>query len=300
MTRRLLGWTTLALAVILGYLATGLVVVASGEMAVVRRFGRVITPAWPPGLHLGAPIGCDTVTRIRTDEVRRVTIGLVATPGPTDEPGAGEFLTGDLNLVRAQATLQYRVADPIAFALRADGVEPLLARVAEASLSRALAHQEIDATLRDQRAAIAVEAAQMIHDRASHLGLGIDVLGLSLTDARPPSEVAADFAAAQAASSEHDRRINEARSYAATTATKVEAQARARVELARARADRLLALSRSRAARFLALQAEVQNARPLTIRRLYLDALREILPKVRRKVVLTPEEPVDLSVFGPE
>ena len=52
------------------------------------------------------------------------------------------------------------------------------------------------------------------------------ILGVSLTDARPPAEVAPDFAAAQSARSEHDRRINEARTYAATTVTEADSPPR--------------------------------------------------------------------------
>ena len=28
------------------------------------------------------------------------------------------------------------------------------------------------------------------------------------------------------------------------------------------------------------------------------DALRDLLPRVRRKLILTPEEPIDLSILG--
>ncbi len=49
---------------------------------------------------------------------------------------------------------------------------------------------------------------------------------MSLTDARPPTEVEADFAAAQSAESERDRRINEAKSYDETTTTAARAAAR--------------------------------------------------------------------------
>ena len=58
---------------------------------------------------------------------------------------------------------------------------------------------------------------------------------MSLTDARPPAEVAPDFAAAQAAQSERDRRINEARTFAATTRAAAQAEAQARLDRARAR-----------------------------------------------------------------
>ena len=239
-------WWFLALGLLsLGYLATGLVIVAPGEVAVVRRLGRVVPWAYGPGPHLGWPVGFDRVIRVRPDEVRRLPIGLAGTPGPHDEPGAGEYLTGDLNLLRAQATVQYRVADPVAFILRAAELEPLLKRLAESSLSRALARQGIDATLREGRAAVAREAEADLDRSVRRYGLGISVLGVSLTDARPPTEVAPDFAAAQSARSEHDRRVNEAKTYAATTVTAADARALARLEQARASADRTVALARS-------------------------------------------------------
>jgi membrane protease subunit HflK len=237
---------------------------------------------------------------VRTGEVRRLTIGLTGTPGALDEPGLGEFLTGDLNLLRAQATVQFRfrVDDPVAFVRRAEPVEPLLARLAESSLSRALARQGIDTTLRDGRAIAALAASDDLTRAAGQYGLGISVLSVSLTDARPPAEVAPDFAKAQSARSEHDRRVNDAKTKSATTVTQAKARAQARIEQARARADRTIALAKSRAGRFLAILAEADKARGLTVRRLYLEAVRDLLPRVRRKIVLGPEEPLDLSILG--
>lgn len=283
---------------LVGYLATGCVVIAPGEVAVVRRLGRALPSPLGPGLHLGLPYGIDRVTRVRTDDVRRLSVGLVGAPGESDEPGAGEYLTGDLNLVRARATVQYRVNDPVAFALRTEAVEPILTRLAEAGLARALAGQGVDATLRDGRAAASRAAVAEIDRSARRYGLGVAVLGLSLTNVRPPSEVADDFAAAQSARSARDRRLNEATSLAATTVSQARARAQARLELARARSDRTLALSRARAGRFLALLAEATRSRRMTTRRLYLDAVRDLLPKVRRKIVLSADEPLDLSVLG--
>src|SRR5262245_51780030 len=96
----------LALIGLAAYLATGWVVVAPGEAVVVRRLGRVLPRPWTSGPHWGWPIGIDRVTRVRTDEVRRVSVGLASTAGPGDSPDAGEYLTGDANLIRAQASVQ--------------------------------------------------------------------------------------------------------------------------------------------------------------------------------------------------
>ena len=118
--------------------------------------------------------------------------------GPDDEPGAGEYLTGDLNLLRARGIVQYRVADPVAFvAPRGDGradagptdrVEP------GARLCPARDRRRAAAGPRRGRREVEADLARSV-DR---LGLGLAILGVSLTDARPPAEVAPDFAAAQA------------------------------------------------------------------------------------------------------
>lgn len=282
----------------LAYLATGWTNIAPGEAGVVRRLGRVVSPAWGPGPHLAWPYGFDRVDRVRIDEVRRLDVGLPEATVAGSEPGAGEFLTGDLNMLRARATVQYRIADPVAYALRAEAIEPILRRLAEASLSSALASSGIDASLGEGRSAVAIAAAHDLERRAKRYGLGISLLGVILTDTRPPLEVAPDFAAAQSARADHDRRVNEAKTYAATTLTRAESLAAARLEQAHARGDRVTAIAQSKASRFVALVAELDESRSLTVRRIYLDALREMLTRVSRKVVLTPEEPIDLSIFG--
>jgi membrane protease subunit HflK len=280
------------------YLATGWVVVKPGEQVVVRRLGKALRNPWGPGPHFGLPVGIDSHTRVRTDEVRRLSVGRAGAPGSRDEPGAGEFLTGDLNIVRAEATVQYRVSDPLAFVTRSRAVEHLLERLATAELGRAFASRGIDAILREGRAETTREAERELNRAVDRLGLGFSILGISLTDARPPTEVAPEFASAQSAGSERDRRVNEAETYASTTKTAANAQSRARLEQARGRADRTLALARARADRFLALLEQTNKARASTIRRIYLDAVRELLPKVRRTLVLTPDEPLDLSILG--
>lgn len=299
MSRRVLLVLALVLTALI-YLATGWVAVGPGETVVVRRFGRLLPRPWTSGLHWVWPFGLDRVTRVRTDEVRRLTVGLASTPGAADAPDAGEYLTGDLNLLRAEATVQYRVTDPAAFATRAASLDALLLRRVEASLSRALARHGIDGVLREERAGVAREVESDLADALRREPLGVSVLGVSLTAARPPLEVAPDFAAAQAARSERDRRLNEAKTYEATTLPAARAAAQAKTDQARAYAERAVSLARSRAARFEALLTEANRARPLTVRRLYFDTLRTLLPKVRRKIVLTPDEPVDLSLFGVE
>ena len=55
------------------------------------------------------------------------------------DPAADDFLTGDLNLVTAEALVQYRVRDPAAYLFRARDIEAMLRAISEWALTRALA-----------------------------------------------------------------------------------------------------------------------------------------------------------------
>jgi membrane protease subunit HflK len=280
------------------FAAAGWCVVAPGEVVVVRRLGRVIEPPRGPGLHWLLPAGIDRIDRIRTDAVRQLSIGYAGPASVDREPSAGEVMTGDLNLLRVEATLQYRVADAVAHALRSGQAEDLLARAAEAGLVRSLASRGVDAALRSDRGRIAEEVRQELQAAADGLRLGVLILGVSLTDARPPAEVAADFAEAQAAESRRDDRINVARTYESVQLATASARGEAARESARAEANRALVTARADADRFLALLAEARRSRELTVRRLYIETVQSLLGRVRRKLILPPGDSLDLTVLG--
>lgn len=301
MSRRTVRVVSGALAlVVAGFLvlATGFEAVEPGESLLVRRLGKVVDRPMGAGLHWVIPLGIDRVDRVRIDEVRRLSIGFAGVPGPSTSPGSGEFLSGDLNLVKAEAVVQYRAADPAAFAMLGDRVEPLILGFGEAALSRALAHRAIDDALRADRLAIAAEVAEHLAEDCERFGLGLSILGVNLTEVRPPEEVRPDFAAAQSARSEAETRIRASEGHANRVQSSTASEVEAILDRSKAAADRSMILARARADRFRALAAEVNRSRELTIRRLYLDTLRDQLPAAGRMIVLSPDEALDLSILG--
>lgn len=280
--------------------ATGFCMVAPGETVVVRRLGRLVEPTWGAGLHWRFPPGIDRLDRVRSDAVRQLTIGATRENGvsPDTEPSTGEVMTGDLNLLRIQVTVQYRVARPVEFVLRSEDVEPLLLRTAESSVSRALAVRGVDAVLRSERQAIALDIERNFQEVSDHYQLGVTILGASVTDARPPSEVEADFAAAQSAESQRDRRINEAQSYNETTTALAQSKAKAILEGAHGSAERRVLTARAQADRFNVLLVEAERSRSLTMHRLYIETLQRLLAGVKNKLILPPGDAIDLTVLG--
>jgi hypothetical protein len=71
------------------------------------------------------------------------------------------------------------------------------------------------------------------------------------------------------------------------------------IDTARGRASQAVGRARGDAERFLALLPAVESDGPLVRLQLFGDAMRRLLPGLRRKLIVNTDE-VDLSVIGTE
>ena len=106
-----------SLALIALYFLTGIYTIQPGEVAVVRRFGKVIEEAGP-GMHYRWPSPIETVDVVALDLVRRI------------ETGPLQMLTGDENLISVRASIQFSVGDASAFVLSVSAPDDLVLQAA--------------------------------------------------------------------------------------------------------------------------------------------------------------------------
>jgi membrane protease subunit HflK len=295
------------LAVFLGlaaYLATGVTVVQQDEVGIVRRFGAVVADPWLPGLHWGFPWGIDRVDRLKPGQTRSLTVGapdLQAAPlARAPRPESDDFLTGDLNLVTAQAIVQYRVLDPVAFLFAAPSVEAVLGADAESALTRALVERGIDDVLTTGRAEVADRILRAVQGQADLQGLGVTIRAVRLGRVTPPVAVAPSFADAARARSDLRQSITRAEEYGDRAQADAQSQAREIADRAAGEFNRRVQVARGEADRFSRVLAETRKAPDATRRRLYLETLAELLPRFGRKVVVAPGQDLDLSLFAGE
>ncbi len=289
---------------LLGYLATGLVAVSQDEAGVVRRFGAVMAEPWGPGLHLGMPWGIDQVDRVKTGQTRTLAVGArgeTSAPMSTrPDPAGDDFLTGDLNLATVEAIVQYRVADPVRFLFGSRSVEESLSSAAGSALVRELAGRGIDNVLTSGRAEVADRVGRALQESADHLGLGVSIRAVRLGRVAPPDAVAPAFADADRARSDRRRAVVGAEEYRDRARADAEGRVVEVADRAEAHRDRLVQSARGEADRFTRVLAQAIRDPDATRRRLYLEALAELMPRFARKVVVEPGEPVDLTLFGDE
>lgn len=190
--RYLLGLLVLALG---AWLLTGVTQVQPGEVAVVRRFGRVLDDRPRPGLYIGFPWGIDRVDRVAVDRVRRVTLGYAGDSESSDITPAGQLLTGDHNLVNIQAVIDYRVNEDevVAFLIHADQVDGLIARAAETVLAEWVAGRTVDDVLLRGKGELPRWLVAQTQQRLQDYHLGVTIQDAGITHLNPPREVIAAF-----------------------------------------------------------------------------------------------------------
>ena len=283
------------------YLATGLTVLQPDEVGIVRRFGAVQHEPWDPGLHWGLPWGMDIVDRIKLNQTRTLAVGpsspadapLLRAPGPVSD----DFLTGDLNLVTAEALVQYRVRDPTAALFRTPDLAGSLSAISEWALTRDLANRGVDELLTTGRAEVALGLTREIQALSDRAGLGVSIVAIRLGRIVPPSAVAPAFADAARARSDRRQAITRAEEYRDRSQSEGRGQAREIADAAAGRFDRLVEPAHGEAARFARVLAEARKGPGPFRQRLFLETLAELLPRFRRTVIVPAGQDLDISLF---
>jgi membrane protease subunit HflK len=285
---------------------SGIYVVQPNERAVVWRCGRILPDTRKPGIHFGLPYGLDRVSRVKMFEQKRVAIGGGLDDrnrGRTAEPRRAECLAGDRNLIEVSAVVQYEIVDAKEYLTRAGDVPAAIENMATAELSSQVAAREVDDIFTTGRTDIQLRVLAALKTRLGRLeqqglGIGVQVNAVTLELDQPPQEVEPAFRDVAAAREDRQRAINEAEGYAAALRPSARGEAdRIRREAEGAAAE-TTEKARGEADRFNRMLAELAAGRDLTVRRLVLETMEEVLPRLKKIVIDERSgKPIDLGIL---
>lgn len=295
--KRSVGLLAIAL---LAYLATGVYFVQPDEQALIRRFGKVIGAPSEPGAHLGLPWGMDQVDRLKPREVKRVTIGPLDVAADAVGAAPSQFMTGDRNLVNVRATIQFTIKDPRLYRFQSAEADALVAAAAESALTQALAQQPVDLALTLGKRELGVRLAGTLQSLVDGYLLGIVIRSVDIGSVEPPAEVADAFDKVISALREREQAINQAHSFASRTLAQAQGDGQRIMDEGKGHRDRVVHQAQGESQRFESLLAEYRRSPALTSTRLYLEAMAQILPKLRSKLIIDSGSDVDLSILREE
>jgi modulator of FtsH protease HflK len=296
-------WVLFAL---LAWTATGVYIVQPSERAVVWRCGRILPNLRLPGIHFGLPWGIDRVTRLKLNEQKRVGVGLSLEDrnlGRAVDPRRAECLAGDRNMIIISAIVQYDIVDPRSYLVQTADVSLAIENLSTAELSAAIAGRDVDDILTLGRLDIQKQVLAAVRKRLAEWedegrGLGVRINALTLETVRPPQEVEEAFRDVIAAREDRQRAINEAQGVAAALIPSARGEAGRILMEAEGAARELTERARGEADRFTSVAAQLAAGRDVALRRLVLETLEEVLPRLK-KIVLDDkaQKQVDLGVF---
>lgn len=264
------------------------------EVGVVQRFGAYVRTT-EPGPHLKLPFGVEVVTKVPVQRqlkmefgFRTLRAGVRSEFAPASDAVRAEaiMLTGDLNVAIVEWIVQYRIRDPRQYLFHLRNVQQTFRDMAEATMRQVVGDHSVDEVLTIGREQIAQEAKDALQALCNLYENGIEVQQLLLQDVNPPDPVKPAFNEVNQAIQEKERAINDAWAEYNKAVPRAKGEAEQAVRSAEGYALERVNNAEGDAKRFDALYEEYRKAPAVTRKRLYLETMQEVLPRIGRKLFL--------------
>ena len=261
------------------------------EVGVVLRFGRYVR-ATDPGLRAKIPFA-ETVLKVPVQRQLKQEFGFrTMEPGIRTQYAAFDrdateesmMLTGDLNVAVVEWIVQYRVADPYLYLFKVRNLEDTFRAMNEAIMREVVGDRTVTEVLTVGRQEIESRVEGRLQDLANQYEMGITIDQVVLQDVNPPDPVKPSWDEVNQAQQQRDRMINEARAEYNRVIPRARGEAEQTVLQAEGYALDRVNRAEGEATRFEAVQAAYRLAPEVTRRRLYLETMQRILPRVGRKL----------------
>ncbi len=270
--------------------------VAVDEVGVVQRFGRFVRLS-QPGLNFKLPAGIEKVTKVKVRRIYKEEFGFRSVaPGTrsrfgsgSDNEGVSLMLTGDLNVALVPWIVQYRIKDPYNFLFKVRDVRRLLIDMSEAAMRQVVGDRSINEVI-NKRAEIAQEAQRVLQRELDQADSGINIVTIEMKKTNVPGPVQPSFNEVNQAIQEKEKMIYQANEDYNKAIPAARGEAERTIRAAEGYAMDRLNRAKGDVARFTALYAEYAKAKEVTKRRLYLETMKDIIPKLGHKYIIDSEQ----------
>jgi len=276
------------IVVLLGFLSY--YAVPTDSCGVVQRFGRFhrITAS---GLHFKWPlietVSTPKVERVFKEEFGFRTIEAAVQSRYGDKNGDESLmLCGDLSVAEVEWIVQYKIGDARQFLFNVRDPQKLIRDVSETVMRSVVGDSSVDEVLTSRRVEINVEAEQKMQAILDKYESGVTVVAVKLQDVNPPQQVKAAFNEVNASQQDKERLVNQALEEYNKVIPRARGEALQVIKQAEAYAIDRTNTATGDASRFNQIYAEYKQSEDVTRRRMYLESMGKLLPKIKRKVIV--------------
>jgi len=264
------------------------------EVGVITRFGKYVRTV-EPGLNAKIPF-IERVYKVAIERQQKLEFGFRTVRADVQSTYAGGdfsdeslMLTGDLNLANVEWVVQYRIEDPYLFLFRVRNPETTLRDISEATMRQIVGDRTVNEVLTVGRAEVANKVSAAVQELCRDYSLGIRIEQVVLQDVNPPEPVKGAFNAVNEAQQEKETLINKARSEYNKVIPRASGQAEETIQKAEGYATERVNRALGEAERFNQLYTEYARAPEVTRRRIYLETMEQVIPRLGNKLIVDEE-----------
>ncbi|MEH0019059.1 MAG: FtsH protease activity modulator HflK [Desulfobacter sp.] len=262
------------------------------EVGVIQRFGKYDRIA-QPGLNFKLPTGIEKVTKVnvKTPETEEFgfktynNTGNYRTSSDASRQESSLMLTGDLNVAVVPWIVQYRRSSPRDYLFNVKDVKSLLRRMSEATMRTVIGDRSINEVI-SSREEIAQAAKEMLQKEMDNARAGISIVNIEMKKTNVPEPVQASFNEVNQATQEKEQTIYKAREEYNKAVPLARGEARRLIKDAEGYAIDRVNRAQGDATKFKAVYDAYVQAKEVTKKRMYLEAMLEVLPKVGNKYII--------------
>jgi modulator of FtsH protease HflK len=288
------GLALLALAVFCLWMASSFYRVQPDELGVVMRFGAYDYRT-EPGLHWHLPWPIEHVLLPSVTRINRTEIGYRSgipsdsdtgtTAGGRDVPSESLMLTGDENIIDINLAVFWKINNAQNYLFNTRDPDNLVKAVAESSVREVIGRTPIQPALTQLRAQIETDVLKQTQEILDRYKAGVEVTQVQLQKVDPPAAVIESFRDVQRANTDAERMRNEAESYRNDIVPRARGDAARIVAEGQGAKAASVAQANGQAQRFGSVLKAYQAAKDVTLRRLYLDTMEDVLAHSQPLVV---------------
>ncbi|MCF8337406.1 MAG: FtsH protease activity modulator HflK [Bacteroidales bacterium] len=265
------------------------------EVGVITRFGKQVRTV-NSGLKAKVPF-METVYKVPVERQKKQEFGFrtqkagVRTQYARSSSTKDEslMLTGDLNLANVEWVVQYRIDKPYNYLFKVRNADNTLHAISEAVMRQVVGDRTVNEVLTIGRSEVATKAKMKVQNLCREYSLGVQIAQIVLQDVNPPETVKQAFNAVNEAQQERETMINQAKSAYNKVIPKARGQAKETIQKAEGYATKRVNNAEGEVARFKAVYEEYRRAPQVTKRRIYLETMQEVIPKLGDKIITQGE-----------
>jgi len=264
------------------------------EVGVITRFGEYQREA-DPGLNFKIPfmeqLLLVPVQRQLKQEFgyRTTQAGVNTTYRKAGYDGESLMLTGDLNLADVEWVVQYRINDPYSYLFKVRNADETLRDISESAMRQIVGDRTVNEVLTVGRADVASQAEAIIQALCNEYEIGLTIEQVVLQDINPPDPVKPSFNGVNEAQQQRETLINQARADYNRVIPRAAGEAEETIQKAEGYALDRVNRAQGEVSRFNDLYQEYIKAPEVTKRRIFLETMQDVIPKMGQKIITDDE-----------